>query len=151
MPGPCFGPRKNIFHGTQLKLVEGPHLYKRDGWYYLTTAEGGTGYAHACTFARSRTIEGPYALQRRVLGGLGKLAYDLGIPTMRVNTGRWGTSASFDELMTNRGIEPPLEELLNDPITWLVDPNARYVLGDAPITSAAFFRDAGRALRDEAP
>ena len=56
------GPRKNIFQGTELKLVEGPHLYKRNGWYYLLTAEGGTGYEHACTFARSRNIDGPYEL-----------------------------------------------------------------------------------------
>ncbi len=32
----------------------------------------------------------------------------IGIPTMRVNTGRWGTSKDFDTLMANRGIEPPL-------------------------------------------
>jgi sugar phosphate isomerase/epimerase len=38
-----------------------------------------------------------------------ELAYKLGIPTMRVNTGRWGTSKNFDELMKNRGIEPRLE------------------------------------------
>ncbi len=38
-----------------------------------------------------------------------ELAYDLGIPTMRVNTGRWGTSESFDALMANKGIEPTLE------------------------------------------
>ncbi|MEP7240772.1 MAG: glycoside hydrolase family 43 protein [Devosia sp.] len=56
------GPRKNIFTGTDLKLVEGPHLYKKNGWYYLLTAEGGTGYEHAVTFARSRTIDGPYEL-----------------------------------------------------------------------------------------
>ena len=37
-----------------------------------------------------------------------ELAYALGIPTLRVNTGRWGTSGSFDELMANRGIEEPL-------------------------------------------
>ena len=36
------------------------------------------------------------------------LASRLGIPTMRVNTGRWGTSKSFDELMANKGIEPRL-------------------------------------------
>ncbi|MFN3649504.1 MAG: sugar phosphate isomerase/epimerase family protein [Armatimonadota bacterium] len=36
-----------------------------------------------------------------------ELAYRLGIPTMRVNTGTWGTSNNFDELMKNRGIEPP--------------------------------------------
>lgn len=38
-----------------------------------------------------------------------ELAYKLGIPTMRVNTGRWGTSGNFDELMANRGIEPVLD------------------------------------------
>ena len=37
------------------------------------------------------------------------LAAAMGIPTMRINTGRWGTSESFDVLMANRGIEPPLE------------------------------------------
>jgi L-ribulose-5-phosphate 3-epimerase len=35
-----------------------------------------------------------------------ELAYALGIPTLRVNTGTWGTSRNFDELMRNRGIEP---------------------------------------------
>ena len=38
-----------------------------------------------------------------------ELAYKLGIPTIRVNTGRWGTSRDFDELMANKGIEPRLE------------------------------------------
>ena len=38
-----------------------------------------------------------------------ELAYALGIPTIRVNTGRWGTSKSFDALMANKGIEPRLE------------------------------------------
>lgn len=54
------GPTKTIFYGTELDLVEGPHLYKRNGWYYLLTAEGGTGYEHAVTLARSRDIWGPY-------------------------------------------------------------------------------------------
>ncbi|MBL8360984.1 MAG: glycoside hydrolase family 43 protein [Rubrivivax sp.] len=56
------GPVRNIFKGTSLGLVEGPHLHKRGGWYYLTTAEGGTAYDHAVTMARSRHIEGPYEL-----------------------------------------------------------------------------------------
>lgn len=58
--GKLIGPRTNIYQGTDLKLVEGPHLYKRNGWYYLLTAEGGTAYDHACTFARSRSIDGQY-------------------------------------------------------------------------------------------
>ncbi|KAF6802349.1 Beta-xylosidase [Colletotrichum sojae] len=60
--GKLVGPRKNVFRGTELALVEGPHLYKRNGWYYLLTAEGGTAYEHACTLARSRDIWGPYEL-----------------------------------------------------------------------------------------
>ena len=50
---------RNIFAGTPHGLVEGPHLFKRDGWYYLTTAEGGTGYDHAVTMARSRDLDRP--------------------------------------------------------------------------------------------
>lgn len=58
--GKLVGPCKTIFKGTELDLVEGPHLYQRNGWYYLLTAEGGTAYNHACTLARSRDIWGPY-------------------------------------------------------------------------------------------
>ncbi|WP_372922910.1 family 43 glycosylhydrolase, partial [Roseovarius sp.] len=54
------GPITNIYRGTDHKFTEAPHLYRRDGWYYLLTAEGGTGYEHAATMARSRNIEGPY-------------------------------------------------------------------------------------------
>ncbi|WP_269715465.1 glycoside hydrolase family 43 protein [Caulobacter sp. NIBR2454] len=56
------GERKLIFEGTPLGLTEAPHIYKRDGWYYLITAEGGTGWNHAVTMARSRDLLGPYAL-----------------------------------------------------------------------------------------
>jgi len=54
------GEPVKIFSGTALGLVEGPHLYKKDGWYYLLTAEGGTFTTHACTMARSKKLEGPY-------------------------------------------------------------------------------------------
>jgi xylan 1,4-beta-xylosidase len=56
------GARQNIFTGTPLGFTEGPHLYKRSGWYYLLTAEGGTGWGHAVTMARSRSLLGPYEL-----------------------------------------------------------------------------------------
>ncbi len=39
---------------------EGPHLYKKDGFYYLIHAEGGTGMEHAVCAARSRQVFGPY-------------------------------------------------------------------------------------------
>jgi xylan 1,4-beta-xylosidase len=56
------GERQVIFEGTALGLTEAPHLYWRGGYYYLLTAEGGTGWNHAVTMARSRTITGPYEL-----------------------------------------------------------------------------------------
>ncbi|MCL2559705.1 MAG: glycoside hydrolase family 43 protein [Turicibacter sp.] len=40
---------------------EGPHIYKKDGYYYLLIAEGGTGDDHAITISRSKTISGPYS------------------------------------------------------------------------------------------
>jgi sugar phosphate isomerase/epimerase len=51
-----------------------------------------------------------------------ELAYKLGLPTIRVNTGRWGTTRSFDELMKNRGIEPPLKGYTDeDAFPWVID------------------------------
>ena len=51
-----------------------------------------------------------------------ELAYELGIPTMRVNTGRWGTSKSFEDLMQHRGIEPPLPGYKDeDGFPWVIE------------------------------
>jgi alpha-N-arabinofuranosidase len=40
--------------------AEGPHIYKHDGWYYLSAAEGGTAQDHSQTIYRSRQVKGPY-------------------------------------------------------------------------------------------
>lgn len=56
------GSLRKIFTGSPISCVEGPHLYKRNGWYYLLTAEGGTVYNHAATLARARSIEGAYEI-----------------------------------------------------------------------------------------
>jgi len=56
------GERQLIFNGTALGFTEAPHLYKRHGYYYLVLAEGGTGWGHAVTMARSRALTGPYEL-----------------------------------------------------------------------------------------
>ena len=51
-----------------------------------------------------------------------ELCYKLGVPVMRVNTGRWGTTKNFDDLMKNRGIEPPLEGYTDeDGFPWVID------------------------------
>lgn len=54
------GSPLKIFDCTHLKKTEAPHIYKKDNYYYLVTAEGGTGVNHAVTVARSEKITGPY-------------------------------------------------------------------------------------------
>lgn len=56
------GEPELIFNGSVLGLTEGPHVFQRDGWYYLVVAEGGTGYEHAVTHARSRSLTGPFEM-----------------------------------------------------------------------------------------
>src|SRR6185503_1468242 len=56
------GERGLIFEGTALGFTEAPHLYRRGGYYYLITAEGGTQWNHAVAMARSRNLLGPYEL-----------------------------------------------------------------------------------------
>ncbi|MBN2594387.1 MAG: sugar phosphate isomerase/epimerase [Sedimentisphaerales bacterium] len=51
-----------------------------------------------------------------------EIAYRLGVPIVRINTGRWGTIKSFDELMANRGIEPVLPGYTEgDGFKWVID------------------------------
>ncbi|WP_369030518.1 MULTISPECIES: glycoside hydrolase family 43 protein [Streptomyces] len=52
-------PRTILTHD---ELIEGPNVYRRDGWYYLMLAEGGTGWNHGILMARSRELAGPYEL-----------------------------------------------------------------------------------------
>lgn len=55
------GYPKRIWGGsTNRGCIEAPHLYKRNGYYYLMCAEGGTGYNHCVTLARSKNVFGPY-------------------------------------------------------------------------------------------
>jgi len=58
--GDMLGDRRMIFEGTSLGFTEGPHLYKRDDWYHLLVAEGGTERNHAVVMARARSLFGPY-------------------------------------------------------------------------------------------
>ena len=56
------GESYNIFPGTELGCTEAPHIYQRNGYYYLILAEGGTEYGHAMTMLRSKELVGPYEL-----------------------------------------------------------------------------------------
>ncbi|RKK81361.1 hypothetical protein BFJ71_g15640 [Fusarium oxysporum] len=50
----------NIWNGTGGRNAEGPHIYKKDGFYYLMISEGGTELNHCVTISRSTTVTGPY-------------------------------------------------------------------------------------------
>lgn len=56
------GEVHNVWNGAMrgVHWPEGPHLYKKDGYYYIMHAEGGTGPEHAVTVCRSKEIYGPY-------------------------------------------------------------------------------------------
>ena len=59
------------------------------------------------------------------------IAHELGIPCIRLNTGRWGTSRNFDELMANKGIEPVLPgHTEEEGFKWCID-SIKQCLGHA--------------------
>ncbi|CAI7633565.1 unnamed protein product [Penicillium palitans] len=49
-----------LWHGFTRIIPEGPHIYKRDGYYFLLTAKGGTHDGHCISIARAPSIWGPY-------------------------------------------------------------------------------------------
>jgi alpha-N-arabinofuranosidase len=64
------GPRKVLIDGgidpsTKPIWIEGPHIFRKDGFYYLTAAEGGTAEGHSQVILRSRTVDGPYEVGPR--------------------------------------------------------------------------------------
>jgi alpha-N-arabinofuranosidase len=59
------GPRRVLVNGgvdlaQKPVWIEGPHLYRRAGWYYLCAAEGGTSDNHSQVIFRSKSLEGPF-------------------------------------------------------------------------------------------
>ena len=60
---PCWkltGERRKVYDGSGIGCTEGPHMYHIGDWYYLITAEGGTGYGHCITLARAKSVWGPF-------------------------------------------------------------------------------------------
>lgn len=58
--GRLLSPPRKLWNGTGLAHPEGPHVFPRNGWWYLLIAEGGTGPGHSVSIARSRSITGPF-------------------------------------------------------------------------------------------
>lgn len=58
--GKMLGERHILWGGTGGAYPEGPHIYKKDGWYYLMISEGGTERSHMITMARSKCLTSGY-------------------------------------------------------------------------------------------
>ena len=58
--GALLGERRKVYSGSGIGCTEGPRIYHIGSWYYLVVAEGGTGYSHCVTIARSDNVFGPY-------------------------------------------------------------------------------------------
>ena len=75
--GQKLSEEKKIWDGTGATWPEGPHMYKRDKWYYLLISEGGCWEEHMITVARSKDIWGPYESfsQNPILTAFGEPRY----------------------------------------------------------------------------
>lgn len=58
--GKVVGPETLVWGGIGGRFPEAPHIYKKDGYYYLLLGEGGTEYMHSATIGRSKNLLGPY-------------------------------------------------------------------------------------------
>ena len=116
---------KLLYYGSQKHAPEGSHLLKKDGWYYLFQAEGGTGPGHRITVARSRELFGVYTpcpynpimRQNDPEAGIQRCGH--GKP-VRTKDGRWYMvylcGRTLDGKYSILGRETAL-----DPITWTPD------------------------------
>ncbi|SFT05718.1 xylan 1,4-beta-xylosidase/alpha-N-arabinofuranosidase [Paenibacillus sp. BC26] len=128
------GEAKQVWPGTGGAAPEAPHILKRNGWYYLMLAEGGTFFEHMETLSRSRSIWGPYEpcphnpvlMQRdseksiqRV--GHGKLVQD--------EEGNWWMFHLGGRPLTPGGFCPLGRETFLQPVQWTDD--EWFTVGDA--------------------
>jgi len=129
------GPRKKIdeciamagemgFDGVEILEVQ---MRRRDNAYLQSLKrQAMTAGLNLCGLSTHQSFLSPKAEVRKAniaktIASI-ELAYAMGIGTMRVNTGRWRTSKNFDELMKNRGIEPPLASYKDeDGFPWVIE------------------------------
>jgi alpha-N-arabinofuranosidase len=108
--------------------AEGPHIYRRDGYYYLLISEGGTAYEHALSVAISTDITGPYENNpRNPILSHRQLSYDHPITgvghadLVELADGRWYAVALGWRLID--GLHGILgRETFLVPVTWETEP-----------------------------
>jgi xylan 1,4-beta-xylosidase len=111
---------------TSLGVAEGPQILKKDGWYYLLTAAGGTGYQHAAVAARSQSVWGPYEISPFYPLLTSALSPDnspqkVGHASFLHKDGNWYITHICARPLTRRGNCPLRRETALQKIEWLDD------------------------------
>lgn len=125
------GPASLLFYGDQKRAPEGPHLLKKDGYYYLFEAEGGTGMGHRITVSRAKTLFGVYEpcpynpIMRQQDEGAAIQRCGHGKPVQAGN-GEWYMVYLCGRPLKEEGTEGAACTILGretalDPITWTAD------------------------------
>ena len=113
-----------IWMGTNRYKSEGPHIIRKDGWYYIFQAEGGTGNGHMISCARARHLEGPYehCPFNPILGGKRRGAYIArgghGKP-FQLADGRWAIVYLCGRRIGGKSLMG--RETALDPLEWTAD------------------------------
>ncbi|CAG8957584.1 hypothetical protein HYFRA_00010450 [Hymenoscyphus fraxineus] len=151
-------PPINVWNGTGGSSPEGPHIYKKDGYYYLLIAEGGTELGHAVTMARATNINGPYIPYENnpVLTNRGTDEYfqTIGHADLFQDTqGKWwgiclttrsgpewviypmGREAALFPVTWNEGEYPIMEPVRGTMSGWPMPPPTRDLPGTGPFNS----------------
>ncbi|KAI5927158.1 glycoside hydrolase family 43 protein [Camillea tinctor] len=151
-------PPVSLWNGTGGAWPEGPHLYKKDGYYYLMIAEGGTELDHSITIARSRNITGPYESYEHnpILTNRGTAEYFQTVghgDLFQDPAGNWwgmclatrigparevypmGREAVLFAATWDEGAWPVLQPVRGAMSGWALPPRSRDIPGDGPFNS----------------
>ena len=119
------GKAELLWYGDQKRAPEAPHLLKKDGYYYLFVAEGGTGIGHRISVSRSKQLMGPYEtcpynpIMRQKDGEAAIQRAGHGKP-VQTQHGDWHMVYLCGRMVDNQYTVLGRETAL-DPITWTAD------------------------------
>lgn len=151
-------PSISLWNGTGGVWPEGPHIHKKDGFYYLIIAEGGTATDHSITIARAPKITGPYTAYENnpILTNRGTNEYFQTVghgDFFQDAQGKWwgmclatrsgpeyevypmGREAVLFPITWNEGEWPILEPVRGTMTGWQLPPTSRNLPGDGPFNS----------------
>lgn len=128
--GKLLGEGRKIWYGNGGAALEGPHIYKKDGYYYLMAAEGGTAEGHQVTIARALNIVGPYInnpanpilANENAAGQLNNLHGVGHADIVQADDQSWWMVFHGYRLIGNRGFHHTLgRETCLAPVSWIKD------------------------------